>query len=142
MSDELPITKQALAVRAVIEKDGKLLVIREAGDYAGGTNHGKYDFPGGKVKVGENPLEALRRETREEIGADITIRAPFHIDQWCPTVRSERLQIIGVFLRCGMVGDEVKLGPDHDDYQWVDAANYASLPLIAETKNALEAYYR
>jgi 8-oxo-dGTP pyrophosphatase MutT (NUDIX family) len=49
------------AVKALVLRDGKMLVITgRVGDY-------KYaDFPGGKIKHGESPLQALEREVREE----------------------------------------------------------------------------
>lgn len=48
------------AVRAVIIKDGKLLMVH--------SNKGDYKFPGGGINSGENHEEALKREIREETG--------------------------------------------------------------------------
>ncbi len=36
------------------------------------TLNGKYDFPKGKLEVGETPMQAAIRETKEEIGFDCT----------------------------------------------------------------------
>lgn len=59
------------AVKALIERDGKLLVLKtEASEE---TYH---VLPGGKIEYGEEPLEALRRELEEEISCQAEIREP------------------------------------------------------------------
>lgn len=51
----------------VIERtDGALLLIRN-------TYREAWGFPGGLLKRGESPTEAVLRETREEVGAEVTI---------------------------------------------------------------------
>jgi 8-oxo-dGTP diphosphatase len=52
-------------VLAILVKGDRILVGRRpAGSHLGGT----WEFPGGKVKAGESPEEALRREVTEETG--------------------------------------------------------------------------
>ena len=54
-------------VAAVIVKNGNVLATQRG--Y--GEFKGKWEFPGGKIKEGENKEEALKREIKEELNADI-----------------------------------------------------------------------
>jgi 8-oxo-dGTP diphosphatase len=53
-------------VAAVIEHSGRFLLAQRP---AGKSLAGYWEFPGGKVELGENPRDALRRELQEELMA-------------------------------------------------------------------------
>jgi 8-oxo-dGTP diphosphatase len=60
--------KTVKVVAAVILRDGKVFATQRGyGAYKDG-----WEFPGGKVEPGESAREALVREIREELAADIT----------------------------------------------------------------------
>jgi ADP-ribose pyrophosphatase YjhB (NUDIX family) len=57
------------AVQALVERDGRLLLVRRAID----PGRGKWDLPGGFLAEGEHPLDGLRRELAEETGLDVEL---------------------------------------------------------------------
>lgn len=57
-------------VAAVIELDGAFLVTRRL---EGTHLAGMWEFPGGKLTSGESHAQALQREIREELDADVEI---------------------------------------------------------------------
>lgn len=62
----------------IIIKDGKVLVCqRRKGSYYGL----KWEFPGGKLEVGETIEECLKREIKEELDIDISIESCLHVEQ-------------------------------------------------------------
>ncbi len=61
--------KQRLSVRAIINQDGKALVLRRANGRQ--TILGKYELPGGKLAYGEQPEDALRRYLHDDAGVHI-----------------------------------------------------------------------
>lgn len=61
--------KQINVVAAVIVRNGKILATQRGyGAFKDG-----WEFPGGKIEVGESPEEALKREILEELGVDIEV---------------------------------------------------------------------
>ena len=63
------------AARALIVRDGHVLLLRKDDAIKGE----RYTLPGGAQEVGETLQEALRRECREEIGAEVQIRDLVHV---------------------------------------------------------------
>lgn len=61
---------------AIVDADGRILLAQRP---AGKVMAGLWEFPGGKVKPGETPEDALIRELAEELGIDVTASclAPF-----------------------------------------------------------------
>ena len=128
------------ATKAFIIFQGKILIVRESTQYQEGTNAGKYDVVGGRVKPGQAWDESLRREIMEETGLEVTIGKPFHVGEWRPVVNGEQWQVVGIFFECHAQTDQVKLSADHDDYQWIEAADFKNYDLIPRLQEAFEDY--
>ena len=61
--------KTVHVVAAIIRKDDKILATQRGyGEYKDG-----WEFPGGKIIEGETPEEAIAREIKEELDADIKV---------------------------------------------------------------------
>ena len=61
--------KELYVVAAIIKKDNKILATQRG--Y--GEFEGLWEFPGGKIEDGETKEEALVREIKEELNADILV---------------------------------------------------------------------
>src|SRR6185369_10482882 len=57
----------APAVEGLLERDGKVLLAKRKIE----PRRGFWDLPGGFLEEGEEPLDGLRREFREETGLDV-----------------------------------------------------------------------
>lgn len=62
--------KRIEVVGAVLVHDGKILAARRG---PGRSMAGYWEFPGGKIELGESPEQALHRELSEELRIEATV---------------------------------------------------------------------
>ncbi len=62
--------KVVSVVGAVIVRNGLVLCAQRGPD---GSLPGLWEFPGGKVELGESKVDALHREIREELSVDVLV---------------------------------------------------------------------
>ncbi len=58
---------------ALFDSQGRILIAQRP---PGKHMAGGWEFPGGKVESGEQPLDGLKRELREELGVEVLEAAP------------------------------------------------------------------
>lgn len=99
-------------VAAVIHKDGRILATQRG--Y--GEFKDKWEFPGGKMEAGESREEALRREIREELDAEI------HIDNFLCTVEYDypAFHLTMHCYLCSVVSGTLVL-KEHESARWLPA---------------------
>jgi 8-oxo-dGTP pyrophosphatase MutT (NUDIX family) len=61
-------TQPFILVGALIERDGKFLLLQE--NHA--PDQGRWNIPSGKLELGESPQDCVRREAKEEAGLAFT----------------------------------------------------------------------
>ena len=122
--------KLFVASKAVIEKEGKILLIREAPTYADSSQTALYDIPGGRIEPGQTLEEALLREIKEEVGIEVRLGVPFFVNEVRRTVRGEEWQIIRVFYAAPYVSGDVTLSADHDAELWASLDELKDHPVI------------
>lgn len=112
-----------LVAAAVIHAGDKVLITRRS---AHQRHPGCWEFPGGKIDPGESPLEALSREIREELGAEIAIDGVFEVVYY----RYEWGPVLVLAYTCRLLSAAVQdLGVA--EHRWVDPrqlADFAMLP--------------
>lgn len=71
-----PALPHHIVSSAIIQKNQQVLIAQRPTD---GLLGGLWEFPGGKVEIGEDLVAALQREICEELGVDINIGSPFGV---------------------------------------------------------------
>lgn len=94
------------------DKNELLLIKRESKD-----PHcpGAWEIPGGRLELGENPFEGLKRETKEETGLDIRILNPLRVRHF---TRDDGQKITLISFLCKPISSSITLSEEHVAYSW------------------------
>ncbi len=119
---------------AVIKKDGKILIAkRRIGDRHGG----RWEFPGGKIDVGETPEECLKRELKEELGIEAEIGELICSSSFKYMFVPLELLVYKVRHISGKFR-----ALDHDELRWVEPAELAKYDFVKADQKVVKKLMR
>jgi A/G-specific adenine glycosylase len=129
-----PVPEVRVAV-GVVEADGKMLITRRP---AHGLLGGLWEFPGGKIRDGESPEQAVKRELREEVGLDVDVTGFVTRVRHAYTHFKVELEVF----RCRPRDNTPVVLSGPTDYRWIareetvdyafPAANHKFIPMLAD----------
>ncbi|MFD2614144.1 NUDIX hydrolase [Paenibacillus gansuensis] len=120
-----------VAVSGIVENEqGQILLVK--------TQHGGWVCPGGQVEVGENLMDALIREIKEESGIEVVVSHIFGVfsntgvHKWHDGVTGVPTKVMLDFV-CKPVGGQLCTSEETSDCRWVakdQALNLITAPAI------------
>lgn len=127
------MTRPQIAVGAIVQRDGELLMVKRAQDPAAGS----WSLPGGRVEMGERLEDALRREVFEETGLEIEVGELAGILE----IPGTDLHYVILDHFATVVGDaQPEPGSDVSDVRWVRLEDIASLPCTPRFEETMKAW--
>ncbi len=105
-----------VAVKAVIKKKNKYLVIEKSDKEKIDTVPETVDIPGGRMEFSEKIEDALIREVKEETNLDIKVLFP--INAWTFKT-SKNFQLVGITFLSEWKKGELKLSNEHTKGSWL-----------------------
>lgn len=98
-------------VTGIIYKDDKFLIAQRNLKKAQG---GLWEFPGGKLEVGETPEDALVREIKEEFNADIKVEG--FVGENIHHYPEKDIKLM--FYKARLIGENIE-ALEHEDFKWI-----------------------
>ena len=116
-------------VAAIIIRNGEMFATQRG--Y--GEWQGWWEFPGGKMEKGESPQEALKREIREELDAEIEVGELLETVEWdYPTFHLTMHCFV-----CSLVSESLHLN-EHEASAWLSKNTLRSVKWLPADEGLLD----
>lgn len=123
---------QIVVCAILINKNKKIFIARRAPQKKLAS---KWEFPGGKLEIGEEVEPALAREIREELAIKIKSLKLLHIKPYS----YEHGNVLILFYTCeDFLGDPQIQDNDHDKFSWCTVEELKKLDLLPANQEVLE----
>ena len=111
------------------KKENKVFIVKRGH----GEFKRKWEFPGGKIEPGESGEEAIIREIKEELKADI------EVEKFFSEINDNRGDICFnvKFYICKLKSDKIEV-TEHFDYKWVEPKDIADAEFMKADKEILD----
>ncbi len=118
-------------VRAVVPKDGKLLLVKEHSD-------GRWSLPGGFADVNYSPSEVAVKEVAEETGLEVKVnRLLAVVDTDRHNFPPLEFHYYKIIILCDLIGGELRGSCETEEAQFFDPDK---LPELSEKRNTQELF--
>lgn len=112
-----------IAVKLLLRKGDNLLITHDV--------FSEWDIPGGRIKPDEfeKPLEeVVKRKINEELGRDLQYKlgkpVVFFRHERTEHTTKQPVRIFAVGYDATYISGDIKLGDNHDKYEWVDVRTF------------------
>jgi 8-oxo-dGTP pyrophosphatase MutT (NUDIX family) len=120
-----------VSVKGVVVREGLVLLLRNERD--------EWELPGGKLELGEDPAECVRREIVEEVNWQVTT-GPL-IDSWQYHIR-EGIDVLVITYGCHVNTDTAPVvSHEHKDVGLFSAAEVEALRMPSGYKKSIASWY-
>ena len=120
---------KSIEVAAVIIQKGDLVFATQRG-YGPWKDY--WEWPGGKVEAGESPIQALHREIKEELDAEIRIDKFLHTVEW----DYPDFHLTMHCYMCSLVTEALHLN-EHEAARWLSADELSSVRWLPADEDLL-----
>ncbi len=126
-----------ISLRAIVVRDGKVLISRDVNDVD------TWEIPGGRLHEGESLEEGLKREIQEELGVDANIGALVYSEQFHQTRDGSLHLLLTYEVTLTDPTAEFRFDP-HEvaEVKWISKDDLKNYKLYENCLNALNAYWR
>lgn len=128
-----------VAVDGIIENDNnEILLVKN-------RTHGTYTVPGGQVEVGENLIDALKREIMEESGVEVEVGKLICVSSNTCTYQGYNgygiipTKVMFGFI-CKYISGELQISDETSETIWVKKENILNLITLPNLIKRFEAY--
>lgn len=108
--------KHTIPITAIVENNGEFLFIRRSRNSR--NMAGKWVFPGGKIEVGEDAIQALYRELKEETGLNLSNQVAF-LSSYRFIREEDASSSVGFVFIVKSNNRDVKKDKSIEEYKWI-----------------------